>query len=658
MLPIPTLDDQGFSQIMEQAKGQIAQYSSTWTDYNHHDPGITLLELFAFFKEAQQYHLDQIGPRNRQKFLKLLGATPETPKGAKVWCNLHGTNQILPRGTELKAGNVLFSLASTTELSQVEVLGGTVEPEGQSFQMPQPGQKLHLLPLGMEATPGNAFTLRLSQPPKEMFNLYFRLESEKDTPRNSLPEGHPFTPLVTLSWSHATHDGWAPLTVVADGTDGLLFDGQITLQSTASWGENPVIRCTLKRGSYDVPPVVVGISTQMAVAVQERVTAWMESVVVVEKEGKYGLGSDHALSQTGKVEAYFLEDGLYYPVEQVEQAGTYLLCSYKTDFQLARILATATGFPNQNYDLPAKGLVAESFAILVQAAESSGFALWQQVADFDTSTPQDTHYILDCQQGTITFGNCHHGMAPEGEIRLVSLSQTLGQGGNIKAGALENLGDITLCNPDNAYGGTDQESQQDCLERCRHSLQEIHRGVTYEDYEALVYGTPGLRIANAMAVPVTKLARPDGTLPAHRVTLVVEPYGQKKALSPEYRANILAYLEPRRMLGTQVEIVSPTYVNISIFSEILIKPHYLDGKARIATAVEDYFKQARHIGATVQYSQLYGILDTLDCVSAIETLTIDAQGRGISRSLSGDVILPYNGLPVLQSASYQIRTAQ
>ena len=67
MLPIPVLDDEGFQEIWEQARSMIPRLAPEWTDFNQHDPGITFLELFAFLKESQQYHLDQIGPRNLQK---------------------------------------------------------------------------------------------------------------------------------------------------------------------------------------------------------------------------------------------------------------------------------------------------------------------------------------------------------------------------------------------------------------------------------------------------------------------------------------------------------------------------------------------------------------------------------------------------------------
>ena len=70
MLPLKILDNELFDEIVAQARKNINKYYPDWTDYNLHDPGITFIELFAWLKEIQQYHLDQIGTPNRKKFLK------------------------------------------------------------------------------------------------------------------------------------------------------------------------------------------------------------------------------------------------------------------------------------------------------------------------------------------------------------------------------------------------------------------------------------------------------------------------------------------------------------------------------------------------------------------------------------------------------------
>jgi hypothetical protein len=72
-LPRTNLDDKSFAALVEEATKLIPHETRAWTDHNRHDPGITFIELFAWLAEMQQYYLDQIGPANYLKFLKLLG---------------------------------------------------------------------------------------------------------------------------------------------------------------------------------------------------------------------------------------------------------------------------------------------------------------------------------------------------------------------------------------------------------------------------------------------------------------------------------------------------------------------------------------------------------------------------------------------------------
>jgi hypothetical protein len=72
-IKVPKLDDVNFAQLVEEAIKRIPQYTSDWTDFNLHDPGITLIELLAWLVEMQIFHLDQITEKHYEKFLKLLG---------------------------------------------------------------------------------------------------------------------------------------------------------------------------------------------------------------------------------------------------------------------------------------------------------------------------------------------------------------------------------------------------------------------------------------------------------------------------------------------------------------------------------------------------------------------------------------------------------
>lgn len=51
MISLPKLDDQNYAEIVEAAKRRIPVIFPEWTDFNEHDPGITVIELFAWLKE-------------------------------------------------------------------------------------------------------------------------------------------------------------------------------------------------------------------------------------------------------------------------------------------------------------------------------------------------------------------------------------------------------------------------------------------------------------------------------------------------------------------------------------------------------------------------------------------------------------------------------
>jgi hypothetical protein len=80
-LPIPTLDDRTFDQLVEEAKTLIPKHFPAWTDHNYSDPGIAFMELFAFLIENMIYQIDRVPDRSLEHFASLLGVarTPGEP---------------------------------------------------------------------------------------------------------------------------------------------------------------------------------------------------------------------------------------------------------------------------------------------------------------------------------------------------------------------------------------------------------------------------------------------------------------------------------------------------------------------------------------------------------------------------------------------------
>lgn len=71
-LKVPDLDDRTYSDLVTEALSMIPRFAPTWTNHNPSDPGITLIELLAYFTEMMLYRLNRVSRENKIKFLQLL----------------------------------------------------------------------------------------------------------------------------------------------------------------------------------------------------------------------------------------------------------------------------------------------------------------------------------------------------------------------------------------------------------------------------------------------------------------------------------------------------------------------------------------------------------------------------------------------------------
>ena len=81
-LPTVNLDDRDFSQLMDEAIKQIAKSCPQWNDFSAGDPGIVLVELFAYLTESMIYRLNRLPHKVYIEFLRLLGVKLEPPSAA------------------------------------------------------------------------------------------------------------------------------------------------------------------------------------------------------------------------------------------------------------------------------------------------------------------------------------------------------------------------------------------------------------------------------------------------------------------------------------------------------------------------------------------------------------------------------------------------
>ena len=74
-LPVPNLDDRRFQDLVDDAKRLVQQRCPEWSDHNVSDPGVTLIELFAWMTDQVVYRLNRVPDRNYVKFLELIGVS-------------------------------------------------------------------------------------------------------------------------------------------------------------------------------------------------------------------------------------------------------------------------------------------------------------------------------------------------------------------------------------------------------------------------------------------------------------------------------------------------------------------------------------------------------------------------------------------------------
>jgi len=177
----PTLDDRTYDEILRDLRLRIPQYTSDWTDFNESDPGITLLELFAWLTEGILYQMNRVPERSYLKFLQLVGLElrPAQPATAHLeFTPRPGTDiQPVPVGAQVggqppQGGDLLiFETEIGLDLIRVPLTDVQVW-DGNSFEVfttDNQTRETPYRPLGWAPQLGNACTWALrrrsSRPP-------------------------------------------------------------------------------------------------------------------------------------------------------------------------------------------------------------------------------------------------------------------------------------------------------------------------------------------------------------------------------------------------------------------------------------------------------------------------------------------------------------
>jgi hypothetical protein len=129
----PKLDNRSFEDLRLEAIQQLQAACPGWTDLSPSDPGIALVEAFAYLTQVMLYRLNRVPEKQYNAFLRLIGITPLPPAAATTTLLFQrsgaGADRItIPAGTRVAAGPVQF-----TTVAAVRIEGTKPHAEAHAF---------------------------------------------------------------------------------------------------------------------------------------------------------------------------------------------------------------------------------------------------------------------------------------------------------------------------------------------------------------------------------------------------------------------------------------------------------------------------------------------------------------------------------------------
>lgn len=457
-VPLPDLDDLRWQGLVEEGRALIPAYAPDWTDHNVSDPGITLVELFAYLAELDLFTLNQLTPAQRRKLLALVGAkaTPALPAQAMVEIALRpgaGPRTIAP-GLQLEGRDPYGRVVPFRTLHPVTV---------------QPGRLAALLTGGATAAPlstdlTDLTTRRAAGEPLLVFGpdpgpgsaLYLGFDLPAARPGGSeLSLGVvPADPLPAETPHHSVRLGvelltagssWARLSAsdVHDGSRALTQEGRLTIRlpwslapRPATWRTgNPLawMRIQIIGGRHDAAPALAALAMNAVQGVQA--VPLTQTLTIAPGADVSGdppspgdrIDLDVHLDRQGRA------DRLGFAAPGPGEEGVVVLGHDPgVSLELAAGVFAGTGAPGQRIELAGAPVVAGTLHV------GDGDAGWRLVDDFTASGRADADAVADLTAGTVDFGDGEHGRVPPPDSALlVRADLTAADRGNLAAGAVD-----------------------------------------------------------------------------------------------------------------------------------------------------------------------------------------------------------------------------
>jgi len=675
VLQMKPLDDTRYDDILESAMNRLPALCPTWTDYNAHDPGVTLIELFSWYEEMQRYHLDRMTPQIRRRLLALLNAEPKHSAPARCLVDLSGHTGVWPEGTTFHTDeDIVFELAETVQIAKTQ-LSGVVVTDGK--------REIDVTNLiGLDETVIQPFlyggektslVLKFRGVEESILRLWICVSEPEECPRN--PFGNDDQMPRTITWY------WNGKEIVPeqDETHAMSITGFVTLPVTPC--EEGELHLVLTDPGCEEVVRIQAIKVGMCPAIQQQThrklfsetvaagaatkvelcyTPAVEGQIIAFLRGEHGW---EQIMSTGD-ERTDLGRRLTFDTSHAVQDGeANLMLVCISMYYLQDTFLSSDGLPDQEITLPLEGRYpVGDMQLICDSLDLDGEIrpmLWHRVYDLNMCGPRDRVFSYDAVRESLVFGDGLHGaIVPAGDnaILIASLRISERSLGNIPGGDVLYLpdgGELFTCTP--AVGGAETETLQAAANRFLNEMANTHKCATADDYARIAMHTPGLRVARAKALPGVNMDDPTGQTVGSVVSVIVIPYSQSKCPVPDQRflQAVKEELEKYRPICTAVDVRPPRYFKISV--QIRIWGDRTVAEETIRERMNEWLGE-HDIGAVLSHNSLSLYLQKQPGVWKIDRLELGAASGGCRKSGTGDIILPLDGIAYLDKLELEIKS--
>ncbi len=676
MIQKRNLDDQTYQSIVDAAIGRIPWLCPEWTDHNAHDPGVTVLELMAWYKEMQQYQTNQVTSALKEKLLKIAGVYSRAAAPARCTLTLPDAGVAYLPLTRLETPEgIPFELQETVPARRPRIIQVQVEGVELRDEIVQTGS-LTFQPFAFGGRNDSALRIGLDTAEQQMLRLWFQVEEPAGVPRTlfTRPDQQP----RILSW---TLEGCGRVEPLCDDTHSLSQSGCVVFAVPDTWpveSESGLRWLQVRQVDPGCEETVrlSGMSAAKWSAAQQETRAKSHAFTALPETCWQGMVQDAMARESALAVFLRKENGWVQTAEYTLERGpdglTVMLNTRNTvqdghenvtivcldPVHEADLLFDATGLPNERLflNLGSRRVLTEHFTLWCNTLDLDGQTRvlpWHCVDDLLACGCRDRVFVYDAVQETITFGDGEHGAVVqrgEGAILVTDMTLSLCTDGNIPAQAgLRFVDDGCAAENSAAVGGADRESVAEAATRFLRSLGDTEKCASADDYARLARSTPGLRVAAVKVLPGYDPAEPTGVSHMPIVTVVAVPESERTRPVPDARflAEIQNRLERCRPVCTRVCVVPPVYEDVYV--SLSLKTREGVTRNKILALLEDYLSvDGVGIGGLIRPGEVETRLLELPGVAQVRQVDIRAPGSGCYQQSGGDIRLARRAIPALR----------